>query len=103
MSIDKFNLPHMFFFPGSRHLDDAWQPRADVYRTHDGWLVKLELAGVRLDEIRLVDRGAEADRAGDAAGRALPLGDGLSLPRDRLQPLPARRGIARAFRRRRDR
>jgi HSP20 family protein len=57
MATDKFNFPHMFFFPVSSHTDDAWQPRADVYRTHDGWLVKLELAGVKPDEIRLVMDG----------------------------------------------
>jgi HSP20 family protein len=58
MAVDKFNFPHMFFLPDIRHEDDVWQPRADVYRTHDGWLVKLELAGVRPDEIRLATEGA---------------------------------------------
>ena len=53
MATDKFNFPQMFFLSETRHTDDAWQPRADVYRTRDGWLVKLELAGVRPDEIRL--------------------------------------------------
>ena len=37
---------------------EAWQPRADVYRMPGGWLVKLELAGVRPEEIRLTVRGA---------------------------------------------
>ena len=53
MATDKFNFPQMFFLSETTHRHDAWQPRADVYRTHDGWLVKFELAGVRLDEIRL--------------------------------------------------
>jgi HSP20 family protein len=53
MAIDKFNLPHMFFLSEIGHTGDVWQPRADVYRTREGWLVKLELAGVRPDEIRL--------------------------------------------------
>ena len=57
MATDKVNFPHMFFLPETAHPDDAWQPRADVYRTPDGWLVKLELAGVRPDEIRLVVEG----------------------------------------------
>jgi HSP20 family protein len=34
-----------------------WRPAADVYRTADGWLVKLELAGVRPDEIQLSAQG----------------------------------------------
>jgi HSP20 family protein len=58
MAVDKFNFPHMFFLQEAGHQGDAWQPRADVYRTHDGWLVKLELAGVRPDEIRLATEGS---------------------------------------------
>jgi HSP20 family protein len=53
MATDKFNFPQLFFLSETTHRHDSWQPRADVYRTQDGWLVKLELAGVRLDEIRL--------------------------------------------------
>ena len=30
-----------------------WNPAADVYRTGDGWLVKLDLAGVRSDDIQI--------------------------------------------------
>jgi HSP20 family protein len=57
MATDKVNFSHMFFLPQTTHTDEAWQPRADVYHTQDGWLVKLELAGVRPDEIRLVTKG----------------------------------------------
>ena len=34
-----------------------WRPAADVYRTPNGWLVKLELAGVRPEEIEVSIRG----------------------------------------------
>ncbi|HEX8069539.1 MAG TPA: Hsp20/alpha crystallin family protein [Pyrinomonadaceae bacterium] len=30
-----------------------WVPAADVYRTQDGWLVKVDLAGVSPDEIEI--------------------------------------------------
>jgi HSP20 family protein len=30
-----------------------WAPAADVYRTASGWLVKLELAGVRAEDVRV--------------------------------------------------
>lgn len=30
-----------------------WYPSADVYRTRDGWVVKVELAGVSADEIEV--------------------------------------------------
>ena len=72
MAVDKFNFPQMFFLSETFHGRDVWEPRADVYRTPDGWLVKLELAGVRLDEIRLATEGPQADRGRDPARRALP-------------------------------
>ncbi len=30
-----------------------WNPAADVYRTGEGWIVKLDLAGVCLDELEI--------------------------------------------------
>jgi HSP20 family protein len=30
-----------------------WNPPADVYRTREGWIVKLDLAGVCLDELEI--------------------------------------------------
>ncbi len=30
-----------------------WHPAADVYRTPDGWLVKLDLAGVGSDDVEI--------------------------------------------------
>lgn len=30
-----------------------WQPAADIYRTSEGWLIKLDLAGVRKSEIEV--------------------------------------------------
>ena len=35
--------------PGSR----LWRPDADVYRTADGWIVKVDLAGVSPDELKI--------------------------------------------------
>jgi HSP20 family protein len=34
-----------------------WQPAADVYRTGQGWLVKVELAGVRQEDVELLTSG----------------------------------------------
>jgi HSP20 family protein len=34
-----------------------WRPAADIYRTSEGWLVKLELAGVSQDDIQVSVRG----------------------------------------------
>ncbi|MDA1017489.1 MAG: Hsp20/alpha crystallin family protein [Planctomycetota bacterium] len=44
----------------SQHVDAAsWQPAADVYRMLDGWLLKVELAGVRPDELQLLVEGCD--------------------------------------------
>jgi HSP20 family protein len=34
-----------------------WNPAADVYRTRDGWFVKMELAGVEPDELEMTIEG----------------------------------------------
>lgn len=36
-----------------------WCPAADIYRTRDGWIVKVELAGVNVQEIEITISGAE--------------------------------------------
>jgi HSP20 family protein len=53
MATDKVHFSHMFFCPASTRTEHAWQPRADVYRMPDGWMVKLELAGVRPEDVTL--------------------------------------------------
>jgi HSP20 family protein len=41
-------------FATARELESAcWRPAADVYQTSDGWLIKLDLAGVNPREIQL--------------------------------------------------
>lgn len=57
MAADKINFPHVFFLPTTRQAGEFWEPRADVYHMRDGWLIKLELAGVKLDDIHLVAHG----------------------------------------------
>ncbi|HKQ99530.1 MAG TPA: Hsp20/alpha crystallin family protein [Pyrinomonadaceae bacterium] len=39
--------------PGAR----VWRPDADVYRTADGWIVKVDLAGVSAEELEIVVQG----------------------------------------------
>ena len=34
-----------------------WQPSADVYQTQGGWLLKFDLAGVRLEDVTVSVRG----------------------------------------------
>lgn len=42
----------------------AWQPQADIYRSRDGWVVKLELAGVRPQDVSVTVRGSQLRIAG---------------------------------------
>jgi len=54
MATDKVHFGHVLFLHAIRpQKKDTWQPRADVHRMPDGWLVKLELAGVRPEDVRL--------------------------------------------------
>jgi HSP20 family protein len=42
---------------GVRCSGQLWDPAADVYRTRDGWIVKVELAGVTPDELEVMIEG----------------------------------------------
>ena len=57
---DKLNpMTVVFGAATSLSREICWQPSADVYRTPRGWLIKLELAGVRLDDIAVTVRGSQ--------------------------------------------
>jgi HSP20 family protein len=38
-------------FPAEAVREQGWLPSADVYRSPDGWLIKLDLAGVRQGDV----------------------------------------------------
>ena len=42
----------------------TWRPAVDVYRTREGWLLKVDLAGVRPDEIELRAHGRRLTLSG---------------------------------------
>lgn len=42
----------------------AWQPAMDLYRSREGWVVKLELAGVRRQDIVVAVHGHQLQVAG---------------------------------------
>lgn len=42
-----------------------WQPAADVYRTQDGWLLKVELAGVAPGDVQIRTAGSRLIVAGN--------------------------------------
>jgi HSP20 family protein len=54
MGTDIVRLMQGLLAPGGPPLQSiGWRPAADVYRVRDGWLVKLDLAGVRPEDVRL--------------------------------------------------
>ncbi|PYP89659.1 MAG: heat-shock protein Hsp20 [Blastocatellia bacterium AA13] len=36
-----------------------WEPAADIYKTSEGWVIKLDLAGVRPDDLEVLIVGDE--------------------------------------------
>lgn len=48
-----------FIVPVSQGGEDTvWHPRADVYRTRTGWVLKFELAGVTRDDVSVCVSGS---------------------------------------------
>src|SRR5262245_28101274 len=58
MSNDLARLMHTLMHPTAESCRQAqWSPAVDIYRTRDGWLVKLDLAGVGREDLQLVASG----------------------------------------------
>jgi HSP20 family protein len=54
MSQDLIRLMNALFLPAvGTCREGLWCPAVDVYRTGSGWLVKFELAGVKVEDIDL--------------------------------------------------
>lgn len=66
----------MFYAAGLNARSEArWRPLADVHRTRNGWLLKVELAGVRAGDVTVQVRGNQVQISGvrrDAALEAEP-------------------------------
>lgn len=62
------SLDRYFQFMGSskeaKPSGKLWYPSADVYQTPDGWLVKVELAGVSAEDIEIDVQGNILNIAG---------------------------------------
>src|SRR5689334_15345008 len=54
MADDLIRWMHTLFLPAAGSLEETcWRPAADVYHGADSWWVKLDLAGVRPEDISL--------------------------------------------------
>ena len=67
-----------FQFLGSaknaRASGKLWYPAADVYQTPDGWVVKVELAGVSVEDIEIDVQGNVLYLAGCRKDRSIAVG-----------------------------
>jgi HSP20 family protein len=54
---DRSKTAPLFYVPVSSIAETVWRPSVDIYRTRTGWLLKFDLAGVRLEDVGVnVDR-----------------------------------------------
>ncbi len=55
----------VFFFAASPAIaQGTWKPSADVYRIHDGWLLKFDLAGVDMEDVTVEVQGCRVTVSG---------------------------------------
>jgi Molecular chaperone (small heat shock protein) len=59
---------------GSRPSGKLWYPAADVYDTSDGWIVKVELAGVSAEDLEIEIHGRTLYIAGTRRDRTCTKG-----------------------------
>lgn len=67
---------HFQFVGSSKNVRSGqlWLPAADVYQTEDGWLVKVELAGVSAEDIEIDIQGNSLYIAGCRKDRSCAVG-----------------------------
>jgi HSP20 family protein len=54
-----------FFLPALEARTPAvWQPQVDIYRAREGWVVKMDLAGVRCQDVSITVRGSQLGVSG---------------------------------------
>jgi HSP20 family protein len=59
---------------GAKPSGRLWYPAADVYQTPDGWLVKVELAGVSPEDLELDIQGNQLYIAGTRRDKSCAVG-----------------------------
>jgi HSP20 family protein len=60
MTVRETRLRSLFFLPAALLKSSmVWQPQVDIYRSRDGWVVKLELAGVRHQDVSITVHGSQ--------------------------------------------
>ena len=67
---------HFQFLGSSKNVQSGklWYPAADVYSTPDGWLVKVELAGVSAEDLEMDIQGNSLYLAGCRKDKSCAVG-----------------------------
>jgi HSP20 family protein len=68
---------YFHFLASSKHTKPSgrlWYPSADVYQTPEGWLVKVELAGVSTEDLEIDIQGNQLYIAGSRRDRTCAAG-----------------------------
>lgn len=67
---------HFQFLGSSKNVQSGrlWYPAADVYSTEDGWLVKVELAGVSAEDLEIEVQGNTLYLAGCRKDKSCAVG-----------------------------
>lgn len=67
---------HFQFLGSSKNVQSGslWYPAADVYQTEDGWIVKVELAGVSVEDVEIDIQGNVLYIAGCRKDRSCAVG-----------------------------
>jgi HSP20 family protein len=75
-------------FPVPTLARSCWRPAADVYRTDDGWLIKVELAGVSSNDLQVTIQGRRLKIAGQRRDLQIEVGyrcHSLEISYDRFE------------------
>ena len=64
--------PVFFFAASPAGAQTCWRPSADVYRIPRGWLLKFDLAGVRMEDVTVEVHGFRISVSGVFRGRSGP-------------------------------
>ena len=67
---------HFHFLGSSKKVQSGqlWYPAADVYQTTEGWLVKVELAGVSVEDVEIEIQGNVLSIVGARKDRSCAVG-----------------------------
>jgi HSP20 family protein len=60
----KSNQMPVVFGAACRSAEAHWRPFADIYRTRSGWLIKYDLAGVKMEDVEVAIKGSEITVSG---------------------------------------